>query len=135
MRNGPSCVGRLIKVLQTSRNSVSIMDISHRYTVADCVDGELASNKSAFSMKFNTGLWILTTGLQLAVGWWYRRAAVFYLPPGWLGPLTWRLGEIRSFKQFRPALRDIPSRIPSCHKPSIHVVIRNHFLLACSFST
>lgn len=25
------------------------------------------------------------------VGWWYRKAAVFYLPPGWLGPLGWWL--------------------------------------------
>lgn len=54
-------------------------------------DGELASNKSAFSLKFNTTIWILTTGLQFVVGWWYRRSAVFYLPPGWLGPLAWWL--------------------------------------------
>ena len=32
-----------------------------------------------------------TAGLQFFVGWWYRKAAVFYLPPGWFGPLTWWL--------------------------------------------
>ena len=42
-------------------------------------------------MKFNTLLWLLTTGLQFAVGWWYRRQPVFFLPQGWLGPLGWWL--------------------------------------------
>ena len=36
-------------------------------------------------------MWIMTTGLQFVIGWWYRKAAVFYLPPGWFGPLTWWL--------------------------------------------
>jgi tail-anchored protein insertion receptor len=40
-------------------------------------------------MKFNSALWFFTTGLQFIVGWWYRKAAVFYLPNEWLGPLTW----------------------------------------------
>jgi CHD5-like protein len=34
---------------------------------------------------------MLTTGLQFAVGWWYSRSAVFYLPTAWLGPFTWWL--------------------------------------------
>ncbi|KAI6032991.1 CHD5-like protein-domain-containing protein [Pisolithus orientalis] len=55
------------------------------------LNSELASQKTAFSVKFNSLVWILTTGLQFAVGWWYRRSAVFYLPPGWFGPLTWWL--------------------------------------------
>lgn len=42
-------------------------------------------------MKFSTVTWILTGGLQFVVGWWYRKSAVFYLPPGWFGPLTWWL--------------------------------------------
>ena len=54
-------------------------------------DGELATTKTAFSTKFNTLIWILTTGLQFAIGWWYRKSAVFYLPPNWFGPLTWTL--------------------------------------------
>jgi len=57
----------------------------------DKLNSEIASNKAAFSIKFNTALWFLTTGLQFLVGWWYRRAAVFYLPPGWFGPLGWWL--------------------------------------------
>ena len=71
------------------------------------VDGEIASNRSAFSVKFNSVIWVGTTGVQFVVGWWYRRAAVFYLPPGWFGPLTWWLafpfapkGE-RSFPSLR----------------------------------
>ncbi|EIM82783.1 uncharacterized protein STEHIDRAFT_102170 [Stereum hirsutum FP-91666 SS1] len=55
------------------------------------INSELSSSKSSFSMKFNTALWVLTTGVQFIVGWWYRSAAVFYLPPTWLGPLAWFL--------------------------------------------
>lgn len=55
------------------------------------VDGELSSTKSSFSLKFNSAMWISTTGLQFVVGWWYRKSAVFFLPPGWLGPFTWWL--------------------------------------------
>lgn len=55
------------------------------------VDAEVASSKSAFAMKFNTLLWLLTTGLQFGVGWWYRKQPVFFLPQGWLGPLGWWL--------------------------------------------
>jgi len=33
----------------------------------------------------------MTTGLQFVVTWWYRKQPVFYLPEGWLGPLTWWL--------------------------------------------
>jgi len=57
----------------------------------DKLNSEIASNKTAFSLKFNTAIWILTTGLQFVVGWWYRRSAVFYLPQGWFGPLGWWL--------------------------------------------
>ncbi|KIM45620.1 hypothetical protein M413DRAFT_442278 [Hebeloma cylindrosporum] len=52
---------------------------------------EVASSKSGFSMKFNSLLWLLTTGMQFAVGWWYRKQPVFYLPEGWFGPLNWWL--------------------------------------------
>ncbi|KAF7305970.1 Protein GET1 [Mycena chlorophos] len=55
------------------------------------LNGEIATRRTTFSMKFNTVVWVLTTGLQFAVGWWFRRSAVFYLPPGWLGPLGWWL--------------------------------------------
>ena len=55
-------------------------------------DSEIASAKTQFSLKFNSALWFMTTGLQFLVGWWYRKSAVFYLPHGWFGPLTWWLG-------------------------------------------
>lgn len=63
-----------------------------RFDVRPCVvDGEIASSRTAFSVKFNSVIWIGTTGVQFVVGWWYRKAAVFYLPTGWFGPLTWWL--------------------------------------------
>ncbi|KAI9461308.1 CHD5-like protein-domain-containing protein [Lactarius psammicola] len=55
------------------------------------IDAELNASRTAFSLKFNTTLWTMTTGLQFAIGWWYSRAAVFYLPAAWFGPLTWWL--------------------------------------------
>ncbi|KAJ3482237.1 hypothetical protein NLI96_g7107 [Meripilus lineatus] len=55
------------------------------------LNSELSSTRSSFSMKFSTVIWILTGGLQFVVGWWYRKSAVFYVPPGWFGPLTWWL--------------------------------------------
>ncbi|KAI0254129.1 CHD5-like protein-domain-containing protein [Lactifluus subvellereus] len=55
------------------------------------LNSELNASKTSFSLKFNTTLWIMTTGLQFAIGWWYSRSAVFYLPAAWLGPLTWWL--------------------------------------------
>jgi hypothetical protein len=57
--------------------------------VVSPTDRDLANNKTAFSVTFNTTIWILTTGFQLVIGWYYRQSAVFYLPPGWLGPLEW----------------------------------------------
>ncbi|KAH6906426.1 CHD5-like protein-domain-containing protein [Coprinopsis sp. MPI-PUGE-AT-0042] len=53
------------------------------------LNSEISSSKSSFSTKFNTLIWVLTSGVQLVVGWWYGRQAVFYLPEGWMGPLTW----------------------------------------------
>jgi len=55
------------------------------------IDAEIAASRNGFSMKFNTLLWILTTGLQFGVTMWYRKQPVFYLPEGWLGPVTWWL--------------------------------------------
>ncbi|KAH8119318.1 WRB/Get1 family [Phellopilus nigrolimitatus] len=55
------------------------------------LNGEIGSARSAFSLKFNSFIWILTTGAQFVLGWWYRKSAVFYLPPGWFGPVTWVL--------------------------------------------
>ncbi|KAG6853768.1 GET complex subunit get1, partial [Blastosporella zonata] len=63
----------------------------HASALTQPTDSDVASTKSAFSIKFNSTVWILTTGIQFFVGWWYRKAAVFYLPPGWFGPLGWWL--------------------------------------------
>ncbi|KAI0277409.1 CHD5-like protein-domain-containing protein [Russula aff. rugulosa BPL654] len=55
------------------------------------LNSELSASKSSFAFKFGTTLWLLTTGLQFAIGWWYSRSAVFYLPATWFGPFTWWL--------------------------------------------
>ena len=55
------------------------------------IDAEIAASRNGFAMKFKTLLWTMTTGLQFVVTWWYRKQPVFYLPEGWLGPLTWWL--------------------------------------------
>jgi hypothetical protein len=87
------------------------------------VDGELNASKTSFALKFNTALWMMTTGLQFAIGWWYSRAAVFYLPAAWFGPITWWL----SFP-FAPAGETITvfntaysMQLPACQAPSVVV--------------
>jgi len=55
------------------------------------LNSELSASKTSFAFKFGSALWALTTGLQFAIGWWYGRSAVFYLPAAWLGPFTWWL--------------------------------------------
>ncbi|KAK7473140.1 GET complex subunit get1 [Stygiomarasmius scandens] len=55
------------------------------------LNGEMASLRTSFSVKFNTAIWLGTTGMQFFVGWWYRKEPMFYLPPGWFGPLAWIL--------------------------------------------
>ncbi|TEB28464.1 hypothetical protein FA13DRAFT_1735605 [Coprinellus micaceus] len=55
------------------------------------LNSEMSSAKSSFSMKFKGVMWFLTTGVELVIGWWFRRQPVFYLPDSWLGPLTWWL--------------------------------------------
>src|SRR6266404_984521 len=60
-------------------------------TFVPYIDAEISASRTSFSLKFNTTLWTMTTGLQFAIGWWYSRAAVFYLPQAWFGPITWWL--------------------------------------------
>ncbi|EJD52462.1 hypothetical protein AURDEDRAFT_158192 [Auricularia subglabra TFB-10046 SS5] len=51
----------------------------------------LVSTKASFGASFQTVLWVLTSGVQFVIGWWYGREAVFFVPAGVLGPLTWWL--------------------------------------------
>ncbi|RSH81694.1 GET complex subunit get1 [Apiotrichum porosum] len=44
----------------------------------------LASSRSTFGFRFNTLIWIATTGAQLVLVWWYRRQPVFWLPAQWV---------------------------------------------------
>ena len=78
-----SCVSA-IHCHRTQRLSNQLRFILH-------IDAELNASKTSFALKFNSTLWMMTTGLQFAIGWWYSRAAVFYLPASWFGPITWWL--------------------------------------------
>jgi len=55
------------------------------------LNSQIASNRTGFSIKFSSFLWISTTGTQFVIGWYYRRSAVFWLPVGWFGPLEYWL--------------------------------------------
>ncbi|KAF8584821.1 hypothetical protein K439DRAFT_1633221 [Ramaria rubella] len=55
------------------------------------LNNELSSSKASYSTKFSTVIWLLTSGAQYGVGWWFGKQAVFYLPPGWFGPAQWWL--------------------------------------------
>jgi len=57
----------------------------------DKLNKQLVTVKASFAAGFRPVLWILTSGVQLVVGWWYGKQAVFYVPASVLGPLTWWL--------------------------------------------
>lgn len=48
-------------------------------------DAGLQTSKATFTSTASRIIWLLTTGTQFALVWWYRKQAVFYLPNGWLG--------------------------------------------------
>ncbi|KAF8513020.1 CHD5-like protein-domain-containing protein [Hysterangium stoloniferum] len=55
------------------------------------LNNAMAASKSSYTLTFNSLLWIITSGAQYALGWWYGKHAVFYLPPQWFGPAQWCL--------------------------------------------
>ncbi|KAG1088308.1 hypothetical protein G6F42_020318 [Rhizopus arrhizus] len=64
-------------------------------SVADLekMNADIAYSKTAFELKIKSVLWFLVHGSQLVMVMWFRKSAVFYLPPGWFGPaqriLSW----------------------------------------------
>ncbi|KAK4689187.1 tail-anchored protein insertion receptor, partial [Tremellales sp. Uapishka_1] len=44
----------------------------------------LTSSKTSFSTKFNTLMWISTTGARMVLVWWFRKSPVFWLPKQWV---------------------------------------------------
>ncbi|CAO3632890.1 unnamed protein product [Mucor fragilis] len=64
-------------------------------SVADLekMNADIAYSKTAFELKVKSVLWFLVHGSQLVMVMWFRKSAVFYLPPGWFGPaqriLSW----------------------------------------------
>ena len=55
-------------------------------------DSTIGSARSSFSLRFSSVLWILTTGAQLVLVWYYRSRPVFWLPKDWVpGPIAWLL--------------------------------------------
>ncbi len=56
------------------------------------IDGSLTSARTSFALRFSTLLWLLTTGAEFVLVWWYRKSPVFWLPRGWVpGPVAWTL--------------------------------------------
>lgn len=57
------------------------------------LDSDIAYSKTAFELKVKSVLWFIVHGTQVAMVLWFRKSAVFYLPPGWFGPaqrfLSW----------------------------------------------
>ncbi|KAI8053178.1 WRB/Get1 family [Gilbertella persicaria] len=57
------------------------------------LSSEIAFSKTAFELKVKSVLWFVVHGSQLVMVMWFRKSAVFYLPPGWFGPaqrfLSW----------------------------------------------
>lgn len=50
-------------------------------------DSEIAFSKTGFELKLKSILWFLIHGSQVVMVLWFRKSSVFYLPPGWFGPL------------------------------------------------
>ncbi|ORY35685.1 protein GET1 [Naematelia encephala] len=58
----------------------------------ETINSQLGSAKTSFSLRFSSVLWLVTTGAQLVLVWWYRRQPVFYLPQTWTpGVVRWIL--------------------------------------------
>lgn len=59
----------------------------------ELLDSDIAFSKTAFELKVKSVLWFVVHGSQLVMVFWFRKSAVFYLPPGWFGPaqrfLSW----------------------------------------------
>ncbi|PHZ12060.1 uncharacterized protein RHIMIDRAFT_283832 [Rhizopus microsporus ATCC 52813] len=57
------------------------------------LNSDIAYSKAAFELKSKSVLWFLVHGTQFIMIFWFRKSAVFYLPPGWFGPaqrfLSW----------------------------------------------
>ncbi|WVO21360.1 protein GET1 [Cryptococcus decagattii] len=55
-------------------------------------NNNLSSSRSSFSKKFSTLLWLMTTGAQFLLSWWFRKQPIFWLPEGWVPyPVAWLL--------------------------------------------
>ncbi|KAL0247353.1 protein GET1 [Cryptococcus tetragattii IND107] len=55
-------------------------------------NNNVSSSRSSFSKKFSTLLWLMTTGAQFLLSWWFRKQPIFWLPEGWVPyPVAWLL--------------------------------------------
>jgi hypothetical protein len=87
-------------------------------------DTTLSSSRTSFNTKFSSLLWVLTSGANWVLVWWYRKQPVFYLPPGWLpAPVAWLLsfpsaprGEFCLSYHLRPL--QVSLLIPLCQSSS-----------------
>lgn len=51
------------------------------------IGSDIAYSKTAFELKVKSVLWFIVHGSQFIMVMWFRKSAVFYLPPGWFGPV------------------------------------------------
>ncbi|KAI5454146.1 GET complex subunit get1 [Naganishia albida] len=47
-------------------------------------NAKVAAQRAQFDRGFSTFLYVITSGLQWALIWWYRREPVFWIPAGWV---------------------------------------------------
>ncbi|GAA5825983.1 hypothetical protein JCM11251_000077 [Rhodosporidiobolus azoricus] len=57
----------------------------------EAANTDTASARKAFSTKFKSALWLLTTVVPFIISSYHRKSPVFWLPQGWFGPLGWWL--------------------------------------------
>ncbi|WVQ72047.1 protein GET1 [Cryptococcus sp. DSM 104548] len=56
------------------------------------INSTLQASRSSFTSKFSWLLWLLTTGAQFVLVWWFRKQPVFWIPEGWVPyPVAWVL--------------------------------------------
>ena len=63
----------------------------HSLIVLSLAESHSTAARAAFTSSFKKLLWLATTALPFVFSSYHRKAAVFYLPPQWFGPLQWFL--------------------------------------------
>jgi hypothetical protein len=93
LQNGQSSGESLTRACRIWKPSVSsilpsrcIVPDTHTYLACPSppLDADVASHRAQFDRALSTLLYVITSGLQWAIVWWYRREPVFWMPAGWV---------------------------------------------------